>query len=432
MLLIHISDIHFRKGEVGSALDPNAHIRNELSLDAQEQCTRLGTSPKAILISGDIAFSGNTEEYRYALTWLEDLCHRCGTDLTSVFVVPGNHDVDRNIASRPLIQSIHRDIKGTSPVLLEEKLRKLLTDEEAGPKLYEALSSYNNFAGQFFCDLLPPERTISKRDLTLNDRSTLRIVGFNSALVSSSTDKELDLFIDPACLQLIREPGVEYLALCHHPYNWLRQGSNLKDQLNDIARIHLFGHEHTNRIELGRDWVRVAASAAHPDRTEPGWEPGYNLLDLQVEGTGIERYLNIGIHVRVWQSRPGQFRSKKDRDSDVFHQKINLQQWSPPSNPVCRLKDSCTTEVMAQNLASASDESIKIDSMDSLRDIAVRFFKLTLSQKSAIAGKLDLFEENDTNQPDFERFRQVFIRARERNLVEALDRKIKAVTMLSN
>ena len=64
--------------------------------------------------------------------------------------------------------------------------------------------------------------------------------------------------------------------------------------------------------------------------------------------------------------------------------------------------------------------------MDTLRDISVRFFKLSLSQKSAIAGKLGLLEDEDVDQPDFERFRRVFLRARARGLVEDLDRAVRA------
>ena len=66
--------------------------------------------------------------------------------------------------------------------------------------------------------------------------------------------------------------------------------------------------------------------------------------------------------------------------------------------------------------------------MDTLRDISVRFFKLTLSQKAAIAGKLNLLEEEDVNQPDFERFRRVFIRARDRGLVSELDQEVSVAT----
>lgn len=244
MLLLHLSDIHFRKGEVGTAMDPNAHLRSELLRDAVAQCESIGAAPDAILVSGDVAFAGDPDEYAYALVWLDDLCRRCGTTLSAVFVIPGNHDVVRNIASRPLIQTIHRDIKNASAGTLDGLLRGLLSDQEASRLLYEAIGPYNTFASQFFCDLLPPERTIAHRDLYLNDGSVLRMSGFNSAFVSSSADKAGDIFVDPACTQLVRERGVEHLVMCHHPYGWLRQGDALRDFLNDVARVHLFGHEH--------------------------------------------------------------------------------------------------------------------------------------------------------------------------------------------
>jgi hypothetical protein len=217
-LLLHLSDIHFRKGEIATAMDPNAHLRQELLLDAVAQCQRIGATPDAVLVSGDVAFAGAPEEYGYAISWLDRLCRDCGTTLSAVFVIPGNHDVIRSIASRPLVQVLHRDIKNASEGALDGLLRGLLSDEEASRLLYEALGSYNNFASQFFCDLLPPNRTIAKRDIQLNDKSILRMSGINSAFVSSAADVEKSLFIDPSSFQLIREHGVEHLVMCHHPY----------------------------------------------------------------------------------------------------------------------------------------------------------------------------------------------------------------------
>ncbi len=426
MLILHLSDIHFRKGEVGTAMDPNAHLRNELLLDAEKMCDRIGEVPEAIVVSGDIAFAGDADEYEFALSWLNELCVKCRTDLTTIFVVPGNHDVSRSIASRAIIQSLHRDIKNASDLSLDGTLRGLLTDPEASRLLYESLGEYNDFAGRFFCDLLPPDRTQSRRDLKLNDGSILRLVGLNSAFVSSSADKSGDLFVDPASFQIMRERGVENVVLCHHPYEWLRQGNTLRDHLNDVARLHLFGHDHTSRIEPARDWFRISASAAHPDRTEPGWEPGYNLITLEVSGSGTQRKLDVCAHVRVWQQRPGQFRPKMDRESDVFYQSIELDAWLSADNQSkpqdVPLEEPVSTETKVE------DETARSDAMDTLRNISIRFFRLSLSQKSAIAGKLSLLEDDDTGQPDFERFRRVLIRARDRGLVEDLDREIKAVS----
>lgn len=422
MLLLHLSDFHFRSGEVGTAMDPNRHLRNELLLDAEQMCRRLG-SPQAVLVSGDLAFGGQQDEFAFALKWLEQLCATCGVSVSDVIVIPGNHDVVRTTVSRPVIQAIHHDIKATGSVSLDGLLRGLLTDRESGRLLYESLSPFNLFAEQFFCDLLPPERTIAKREFFLNDGSVLRVCGLNSSFVSSNADKMGELFVDPAAFQIARERGVENLVMCHHPFAWLRQGDVLRDHLNTVAVIQLFGHEHTNRIELGRDWVRVAASASHPDREEPGWEPGYNLIELAVEGAETSRTLDVKVHVRVWQHRPGQFRPKMDGEADVFHQSISLDAWAPPRAPVV-----AKPAVESAPTAGVVAEPVRSNVMDTLRDISVRFFKLSLSQKSAIAGRLGLLEEEDVNQPDFERFRRVFLRARDRGLVEELDREVKAVT----
>jgi hypothetical protein len=425
MLLLHLSDMHFRRDEVGTAMDPNHHLRSELLSDAEKMCARLGVAPTSILISGDVAYAGHPDEYLFARAWLKQLCDKCGTTLASVFVIPGNHDSVRSVTARPVIQSLHRDIKSaTSSVSIDVLLRGLLTDPDSRRLLYESIANYNLFSSQFFCDLLPPDRSVATRDLILNDGSTLRLSGLNSTFVSSEADKAGDLFIDPACLQLARARGVEHLVMCHHPCSWLRQGSSLRDHLNHVARIHLFGHEHTNRIELGRDWIRVAAGAAHPDRSEQAWEPGYNLIELEVLGKGVCRQLSIRAHVRIWQQRPDQFRAKQDGDSDVFQQTIALEAWTPLTAP--EEDPAPSSDITPAGLADGESalEPQRSDPMDTLRDISVRFFKLTLSQKAAIAGKLNLLEEEDVNQPDFERFRQVLIRARNRGLVNELDREI--------
>lgn len=421
MLLLHLSDIHFRLDEINTPLDPNRHLRNELVIDARDMCRKLGKSPSAILISGDIAFAGHPDEYKFALTWLETLAQECGTSIESVFVIPGNHDVVRKTAARPIVQTLHNAIKQSSPLTRDAHIRGLLLDTETSDLLYSPLDEFNSFAVQFFCDVKAPMRTIATRDLRLNDGSTLRLNGLNSALISSHADKKGDLYVDPACFQISRERGVEHIVLCHHPFTWLGHGEELKSHLNDVAKIQLFGHEHSSRIELQDDTVRIAASAAHPDRVEPGWEPGYNLIEVNIENSvSGERELSIAAHIRIWQSAPGQFRPKMRRQDDVYRKMIPLESWTPPAQPAI----TSTDELMP---ASHSPDSLG-DPMDNLRAVSIKFYKLTLSQKSAIAGKLGLFEEEDRDQPDFERFRQVFIRARDRGMIEELENEILAIS----
>jgi predicted phosphodiesterase len=410
MLLIHLSDIHFRKSEVGSNQDPNHFLRTEILKDVKVQCEKLGKKADAIILSGDIAFAGHPDEYAFATSWLKELCGQCGASMADIFVCPGNHDVDRSVADGMLVQLIHNRIKDATDEQRESTIRGFISDKEAARLLYESLDNYNLFAQQFLCDLLPPERTRATRDLKLNDGSVLRLWGLNSCFVSSSHDKEGSLFLDTASFQITRDPGVVNLVAMHHHLDWLRQRQQIDDHLSDVAAIQLLGHVHTSRIKMDRDYLRIVASAAQPDRRETGWEPGYNIMEIEIEGTGEERTLVTRTHIRIWQTAPSGFKAKMDKSKDVFVHPIKLECWEAPSAPQIE-----TIAPLPQQPATA-----KLIAMAAIREIGVQFYQLSFSQKSAIAGQLGLLEEEDMAAPDFERFRRVFMRAQERGLIEEL------------
>lgn len=421
MRIVHLSDIHFRKRDFGSAQDPNSHLRNELLRDLVALRRQYGAAD-LVVVSGDIAFAGDPEEFTFATDWLKKVCETCGADFEATFVIPGNHDVDRKVADGRLVKVLHDEIKRASELTVNDVITGFLSDEETSRPLYRSLDSYNLFAGQFFCSLLPPNRTRIKRDLVLNDGSTLRLWGLNTAFVSSSADREGDLFIDEASLQIPREDGVTNMVIAHHHLSWLRQKQSLEDHLGDVAPIQVFGHIHTNRISMNRDYIRLTASATHPDRYEHGWEPGYNFLEIDVEGTGANRGLHVRAHVRIWQQAPGGFRAKTDRSSDVFDHRIALEPWE-------RSPDNAMSPVVAnaEDFASTEEDaaSLETKAVTLMRDIGIRFYGLSFSQKAEIAGRLALFEEGDIRKPDFERFRQVIIRAHERNKLEDLKRAVE-------
>lgn len=414
MLILHLSDIHFRKQEVGTAQDPNFHLRHELVLDVVEQCDRLGP-PDAIIISGDIAFAGDPDEFAFATNWLRDLCTSCGCPTSAVFVVPGNHDVVRSSADHNLVQMVHDSIKRSGNPAAE--IAKQLRDPEACNLLYRSLDNYNQFAGQFFCNLLPPERTRAKRDLKMNDGSTLRLWGLNTSFVSSSRDVRGSLFVDTASMQIPREPGVINLVIAHHHLSWLAQAQarELEDHLNHVACLQMFGHVHTNRVDMNRDYVRLTASAANPDRHEQGWEPGYNLVELSIQPGATGRTLDVKAHVRVWQTGPDGFYAKRDRMGvDHFAHTLTLGNWHPPA---------AASVSRAQPPSTIESEAIPVeegDAMDTLRELGLRFYRLSFSKKSEIAGRLELLQEDDMRLPDHERFRLIIIRAHERGQLDAL------------
>jgi DNA repair exonuclease SbcCD nuclease subunit len=395
-------------------MDPNLHLRNELTADAERYCQRLGR-PDAVLISGDVAYQGSKEEYDFAYAWLEDLCKRCGTDLSTVFLIPGNHDIIRDVAKKPLVRSVHQAIFNSSELTVDGVMREQLSDSESGPLLYRSLATYNSFANDFFCSLLPPDRTICQRPLRFADGSTLRLLGLNSTFMCGERDKPKDLFVDPSAFQISTQTGVENLVMCHHPYGWLANGEQLEDHLSTVARLVLFGHVHTNRIRLCRDFIQIAASAAHPDRVERGWEPGYNLIELEIDNQQGVRTLQARIHVRIWQQRPSQFVAKQDHGNDVFEHAIRLEYESPGQ------KELAEEHAEMEVTGTAEQEE---GSMDDLRQVSIGFFKLSVSQRAQIMGKLNLVEDDDEQLPSFEQSRRALLRAKQRNIVGQLGEEV--------
>ncbi len=96
LVLVHLSDIHFRDPRRGTTGILDADLRRELQSDALRVVAVAGRA-EGILVGGDIAHSGRKEEYEIAREWLNSFCGRLGCETDDVWVVPGNHDVDRSV-----------------------------------------------------------------------------------------------------------------------------------------------------------------------------------------------------------------------------------------------------------------------------------------------------------------------------------------------
>lgn len=133
MLLLHISDIHFRAPDcVNPDLDPDRPYRTRLVQDARKRTEALG-HVGAILISGDIAFKGDPLEYVVASAWLKELAEACMCSLERMFVIPGNHDVDRRvILGAPTVRNAQKAILLADQYHRERELRTQFTDPDTG------------------------------------------------------------------------------------------------------------------------------------------------------------------------------------------------------------------------------------------------------------------------------------------------------------
>src|SRR5580700_1451437 len=69
---VHISDIHFGHGDAGHKWDQGL-VLERLRLDLPAAMKLGAPRPDAILVTGDVAFSGGPDEYAKADAWLREL-----------------------------------------------------------------------------------------------------------------------------------------------------------------------------------------------------------------------------------------------------------------------------------------------------------------------------------------------------------------------
>src|SRR4051812_19468468 len=92
-----ISDIHFTRNERLGGPDRDVDLRNGLLAFVGELREML-PELSVVLVCGDVAFQAVEHEYALAREFLREI--QAALRGAKVLVIPGNHDIDRRIASR--------------------------------------------------------------------------------------------------------------------------------------------------------------------------------------------------------------------------------------------------------------------------------------------------------------------------------------------
>jgi calcineurin-like phosphoesterase family protein len=424
---IHLSDIHFRKEVSGTVFDVDQDIRIELRNDAKRQLAELGEFG-GILITGDIAYAGKAEDYEKALVWLQELCDAVGCSLEDVRIVPGNHDIDRDVIRRSsAIQDRHEKFRRIPPNEIDLELQRYMNDESAKQSIYEPLKEYNTFASIFSCQVSADE-PYWEDDVMLNDTSILRLRGLNSTLVSNSFDDDAGnkLILGTRSAAAPNEEGVEYLTLCHHPPQWLRDQDEVEAYLDARVKIQLFGHKHRFRVDEGRRRVKVSAGAMHPDRREPKWQPRYNILSIGI--SRIEkRMLHVSISPRIWNDVEKIFTAEAGReDAHSYDESFELSDWSPletttPSEPA-----EASAHVESPTAQPVDKREVhQARSMNRNRRLTYRFYTLPYNVRLRVVQGLGLIKDEDRDVPDAKLFDRYFKRAEDQKQLEELWNEIE-------
>lgn len=439
MLLLHIADIHFRSPDcLNPDLDPDHPYRTRLLQDVRARVTDLGPV-SAILIGGDIAFKGAPDEYQTAMVWIKELAAVAGCPLERVFVVPGNHDVDRGLIMRTLsTRNAQAAIMRAPHDRRERELRNQISDGDTARALLAPITAYNDFAKLLNCQVFLPDRLYWKQNLELEHGVSLRVYGLTSILLSGAeggNDTRDSLYLSPLQTVLNPDDDVVNLVLCHHPPDWFMDQDDANDAICGRATIHMFGHKHRQRVQFDREYIRFSAGAVNPDRQEPGWQPGYNLVEVHVTGSGRDRQLTVEAHLLQWQSNPEKFRPVLTQGNGaVFHHVISIPgverqvASARPTEVSIPVAMPCTVEqAIAEQASPVREDATKGEAAmgeASTRNLVFRFWSLKASERRDIALQLGLIVEADLGLPEPERYGRALIRASERGKLDELAREV--------
>ncbi len=175
MLLLHLSDIHFKYPQCAGDNDPELMYRDHMSRDISDRVKELGDID-AILVTGDIAHRGQSKEYEAATTWFKEVARAAGCRNERLYVVPGNHDVDRSIIQRDVTaRNAQRAIlHACDEQAKEHELETQLGDKDSAAALFRPMTAYNGFAKHHDCQIYP-RREFWQHLLRIDERTVLRL-----------------------------------------------------------------------------------------------------------------------------------------------------------------------------------------------------------------------------------------------------------------
>lgn len=394
--ILLLSDIHFLYCEEHQ---DRYRLLKQALLNEMENYAQ-GNEVDALIICGDIAFSGQKMQYNIAEKYFEEILKRFSTNVKKplVFVVPGNHDIDRK--SCKYTRRLLRDTFLNCPEASEECLAGIKKCETTTLKmLYEPFKAYNDFAVKYSSTDKIAETIMAGRDsfdgTNYSFEQTLgklgdyvvNIVGLNSALICDSDDirdtnntqsGQHKLFLPFCAYNVNTKPYLINISVMHHPFAWMQNGSDLDSEFDHRFKLQLFGHIHSQSVYQKdndeRNPIKIQVGSLQPGEDEDGNEyaPRYSFVELSVENDK----LHVVVKCRKW---------KKPHFEDDSDPASTADKW-------VLLRDKKLWTVEQKTAAKAME--IEVKQAPSLYELRYRLTKSSHKKDIIEALKPGMYEKN--------------------------------------
>jgi len=244
-------------------------VLSTLSEDAQARYSR-PAAPDLVFITGDVAFSGKADEYVLAEDFIRELSEKIHVPRDRFFVVPGNHDIDRDREEDAYL--------GARTGLVDTlQVDRFLENEGRRKTMFARQMAFREFVNR-----LTPSKPVytpfSHAHTRLVNLGAIRakVLLLDSAWLASGGSGDVgNLLIGERQVLDCGAPddGNLTFALVHHPFSWLREFEQiaLENLIAERAQICLRGHVHSpdTRTSSGpRGYLTMfTAGAAFVSRT---------------------------------------------------------------------------------------------------------------------------------------------------------------------
>jgi|GEM_PF-196216 len=256
---LHVSDFHLSdKGPYSQEV-----ILRSLVSSVRQFREKGEQVPDLIFATGDIAQNGKAKEYDAATKFFDDLLEAAGLNRDRLFIIPGNHDVDRKMGKWS-----HRNLDNA------EDADEYFDPDSTFPQLRDKFQAFSSWYNDYFKTIrsFPTNTTCSPVELVTINGLRLAVLPLNSALFCIDDHDHAKLFIGCRCFDAAKkqfEAADLKVAMIHHPLDWLSpiEQSNIEAKLEESVDLLLQGHYHQTStksiVAENGGYLKLAAGAAY-------------------------------------------------------------------------------------------------------------------------------------------------------------------------
>jgi tetratricopeptide (TPR) repeat protein/predicted MPP superfamily phosphohydrolase len=284
---LHLSDLHYCESRSGWDA---VRVLSTLAKDLTKMQQEYGLHPDLVFFTGDIVYGqidgtfgdSISTQFSGAANFFEAIRKSFDPEIAveNVFLVPGNHDVNRAYVTEDQIQWLANQDD-------DAQINQLIKEKSLQWRRYiERLQDYRNFLQEHFPHLVQDPDRLTYTIIREIRNTTVRIIGLNTAWSSSQDGEKGKLWMGShwQIENAVMSPGSSDLSisLMHHPSNWLVPSEDpyLARELERDTDFSLHGHEHQEWVAELKSHTRIAAGACY-ERSDK--ENGYNFVDIDLE-----------------------------------------------------------------------------------------------------------------------------------------------------